>query len=264
MAKGLDGCNGLSALDVAINAAREAGEVIVQGLVADKDVKHKGRGNLLTKIDLASEKLIIDTLKKEFPHFGFLSEESYNEISTTEFTWVIDPLDGTNNFVFNVPFFCVSIALTRGQDILLGVIYDPVREELFVTEKGKGFTVNGMAAHVSGVTELSAGLIALDTGYDYERNRELMAHAVRLRENSHCMRILGSAALGLAYVACGRYTAYLHRFMYPWDIAAGLLMVEEAGGKATDWGNAPVTFNSDQIIATNGRVHDELLRLVSI
>ncbi len=256
------GNTGRTATEVAIEAAMAAGAMIAKNISIDKGVKHKGKGNLLTKIDLASEKLIIETLQTEFPSFGFLSEETHSDPSHTEYTWVIDPLDGTNNFVFNIPFFCVSIALVKGEDALLGVIYEPVRRELFVAEKGKGLFLNGARVHVSGVSELDDGLVAFDTGYNPERNRELLALAGRLRENSHCMRALGSLALGLAYVACGRITAYLHRFMYPWDIAAGLLMITEAGGSVSDWKGAPVALYSDQLIASNGKVHEQLMRLV--
>ena len=207
-------------------------------------------------------KSTIETLKREFPESGFLSEETHTSPSAKEYVWIIDPLDGTNNYVFGIPFYCVSIALTRGKDILLGVIYDPVHEELFLAEKGKGCFNNGRAASVSNIAALSDGVLGMDIGYHYERSSELLGIANILRESTHCMRVLGSSALALAYIACGRTTAYLHRFIYPWDIAAGLLMIEEAGGRITDWGNNSATFYSDQIVATNGRVHKELMALL--
>ena len=146
--------------------------------------------------------------------------------------------------------------------MILGVIYDPIRDEMFAAEKGQGFTVNGVAAQVTDYSKLSDGLLAFDAGYNYERNRELLAMAGSLRENSHCMRALGSMALALAYIACGRITAYLQRFVYPWDIAAGILMIAEAGGVTTDWNNSPARLSSDQIIASNGKVHRELIELL--
>ncbi len=253
-------------LNIAENAAREAGTFILNSIGTDKGIRYKGRGNLLTKIDLESERIIIDTLKSKYPEFGFLSEETHCSLlnlENTEYTWIIDPLDGTNNFVFGIPFFCVSIALAKGHDILIGVIYDPIHNEMFAAEKGKGLTLNKAYVKVSEIPALSEALLSLDTGYDYERNKELMRIAGHLRENTHCMRALGSMALALAYVACGRITAYIQRFMYPWDFAAGLLMISEAGGKVTDWNNNAISLHSDQLVATNGKVHKELMGLLN-
>lgn len=252
--------SGRSVLEVAILAAREAGNVLISHFRSDKEIKHKGKGNLVTEVDILSEKLILELLKEEYPDYSIISEESNSSVAASGYTWIVDPLDGTNNYVFGIPFFCVNIALVKDKDILLGITYDPVRDELFRTEKGRGAYLNDSAIHVSRESSLHASLVGLDLGYSYEQSRELLDITNKLWGQVHCLRIMGSASLGLAYVACGRITLYLHRYLYPWDIASGLLLIREAGGKVTDWQGRPASFQSKQIIASNQSLYREFMR----
>ena len=252
-------CSGKSALEIAIQSAEEAGKILLAHFRSEKEIRHKGKGNLVTEVDILSEKRIVELLKREYPDHNILSEESNSSTPVAGYTWIIDPLDGTNNYVFGIPFFCTSIALARDEDILLGVTYDPVRDELFRAEEGHGAYLNDSAVQVSREGSLGASLVGLDLGYSDDRGKELLAIAGGLRRQVHCLRIIGSASLGLAYVACGRITLYLHRFLHPWDIASGLLLIREAGGKVTDWQGKPATFQNDQIIASNHRLHQEFM-----
>ena len=252
--------SGRSVLEVAILVAREAGKVLISHFRSDKKIKHKGKGNLVTEVDILSEKLILELLKDEYPDYSIISEESNSSVAASGYTWIVDPLDGTNNYVFGIPFFCVNIALVKDKDILLGITYDPVRDELFRAEKGQGVYLNDSAIQVSRESSLHASLVGLDLGYSYEQSRELLDITNKLWGQVHCLRIMGSASLGLAYVACGRITLYLHRYLYPWDIASGLLLIREAGGKVTDWQGRPASFQSKQIIASNQSLYREFMR----
>ena len=247
---------------MAVQAAEEAGKILLAHFGSEKEVSHKGKGNLVTQVDILSEKCIVELLKREYPDHNILSEESNSSTPVAGYTWIIDPLDGTNNYVFGIPFFCTNIALVKDEDILLGVTYDPLRRELFRAERGQGAYLNDSAIHVSKESSLGACLVGLDLGYSDERGKELLDITSKLWGHVHCLRIMGSASLGLAYVACGRVNLYFHRFVYPWDIASGLLLTREAGGEVTDWEGKPATCQDEQIIASNRRLHRELtLRL---
>jgi len=250
--------SGRSALEVAVQAAEEAGKILVAHFRSEKEIRHKGKGNLVTQVDILSEKCIVELLKREYPDHSILSEESHSSTPVAGYTWIIDPLDGTNNYVFGISFFCTNIALAKDGDIVLGVTYDPLRKELFRAEKGQGAYLNDSAIHVSKESSLGASLVGLDLGYSDERGKELLDITSNLWGHVHCLRIMGSASLGLAYVACGRVNLYFHRFVYPWDIASGLLLIREAGGEVTDWEGKPATSQDEQIIASNRELHQEL------
>jgi len=251
--------SGRSALEVAAEAAREAGKILLAHFYSTKTIKHKGKGNLVTDADILSETAVLELLKNEYPRHNVLSEETYSTATVEGYTWIVDPLDGTNNYVYGIPFFCVTIALVKDDDILLGVTYDPIKDELFSVEKGQGAYLNGSAIQVSGESSLQSSLVGLDLGYHDERGKELIDITAKLWGQVHCLRIMGSAALGLAYVSCGRVSLYFHRWLYPWDIAAGLLLVREAGGKATDWHDNMAGFQTTQIIASNRKLHHEFV-----
>ncbi|MBL7209331.1 MAG: inositol monophosphatase [Dehalococcoidia bacterium] len=251
--------SGRSALEVATEAAREAGKILLAHFHSEKEVKHKSKSNLVTEVDVLSEKLIVELLQRDYPDYNILSEESNSTTPVAGYTWIVDPLDGTNNYVFGIPFFCVSIALVKDDDILLGVTYDPLRGELFRAEKGRGAYLNDSAIHVSKESSLQDSLVGLDLGYSYEQGSELLDITSKLWGQVHCLRIMGSASLGLAYVACGRVNLYFHRFVYPWDIAGGLLLIREAGGKITDWQGKRAACQSKQLIASNDRLHREFM-----
>jgi len=251
--------SGKSALDVAIQAAKGAGEILLFNFGSKKQVKHKSQGNLLSEADLLSEKFIIEFLTAEYPDCSILSEESNASAPITDCTWIVDPLDGTNNYVFGVPFFCVNVALVKGEDILLGVTYDPLRGELFRAEKGQGAYLNDLPIQVSKESSFKAAMIGFDLGYSREQGSEMLDAADKLWWHIHCMRLMGSSALGTAYVACGRISLYYHRFLFPWDIASGLLLVREAGGKVTDWQGNPASYRSREIVASNSKLHREFM-----
>lgn len=254
--------SGKSALDIATEAAKEAAKLLLSHFHTENEIKSKGRGNLVTEADILSEKALVRILKNEYPSYSILSEESAPPQLTTDYSWIIDPLDGTNNYVFGIPFFCINVALVRGEDILLGITYDPVREELFQAEKGKGAHVNGLPMSVSKKDSLQASLVGFDLGYDAGRGKEILDIINRLWPGVHSLRLMGSASLGLAYVACGRVDLYAHRYIYPWDIASGILLVREAGGVVTDWQGREVGITTQEIIVSNSRLHLEFMRLI--
>ncbi len=251
--------SGRTAFEIATEAAKEAGIVILEHFYSKKDITRKGKSNLVTEVDTSTEKLIIDRLKNEYPDYSILSEESNSSTSVHAYTWVVDPLDGTNNYVFGIPFFCTNIALVNNEDILLGITYDPVRDELFHSERGQGAYLNGSSIHVSNVSLLEDSLVGVDLGYNVEEGEKILDVIKKLWSQVHCLRLMGSAALSLAYVACGRISLYLHRYLYPWDIASGLLLVREANGEVVDWSWKPAGLQTEKIIASNGRLSRNLI-----
>ncbi len=251
--------SGKNALEIAISAARLAGDVLVANFGSARQVKFKGQGNLVTDADILSEKLILGLLRDEYPQWGIVSEESSASTPIVDYAWVVDPLDGTNNYAFGIPFFCVNIALVRNEDVLIGITYDPVRRELFHAVKGRGVYLNDSSIGVSKANSLQASVIALDLGYSHELGSEMLDVATKLWGRVHSMRLMGSASLGLAYVACGRLGLYFHRYVFPWDIVSGILLVREAGGQVTDWEGRPVRFRDTEIIASNAKLHREFL-----
>jgi myo-inositol-1(or 4)-monophosphatase len=252
--------SGKKALEVVSTAAKKAGDILLANFGSVKQVKHKSQGNLVTEADILSEKFIIDALRKEYPDFGVISEESQPSIATNSYTWIIDPLDGTNNYTFGVPFFCVNIALVRDEDILLGVTYDPVRRELFHAEVGRGAYLNESRIRVTGLGCLRECLIGLDLGYSQDRGKQMLDTVNRLWGRVHCIRLMGSSSLGLAYVACGRVSLYFHRYLFPWDIASGLLLVREAGGEVADWQGRQAFFQDTEVVASNLKLQREFLQ----
>jgi myo-inositol-1(or 4)-monophosphatase len=250
-------------MEVATHAAAEAGELLLERFAGEKRVDYKpGRANIVTDVDLLVEKLVIDILRSEYPDFGILSEESEALSGDAPYTWIIDPLDGTNNYTFGVPFFCVNIALTGGEEVLLGLTYDPVRNEMIGAERGKGAFLGDRRLSVSKKESVKTAFIGCDMGYDAQRGRQVLDAIMSLWPDIHGLRIMGSAALGLAYVASGRLDLYLQPHLSPWDVAAGILLVEEAGGSVTDWTGEPAGVHSQRVIAGNGVLQQEFSQLV--
>jgi len=250
-------------LDIATEAALVAGTVIHDYLGKLEDaITEKGRpGDLVTAADKAAEQLILSVLQRHFPQHAFLAEESgkLGDHNQDEFLWAIDPLDGTTNFTHQYPFFAVSIGLFIQGKPQVGVIYDPLHQELFRAASGLGATRNRRPIHVSSTTELSKSLLV--TGFAYDRretpdnNYAEFAHLTHLTQG---VRRSGSAALDLAYVACGRVDGYWERGLAPWDVTAGIILVEEAGGKITGYDGNIVQVESGRVLATNGHIHDRL------
>lgn len=253
--------SGRSALSVATEAVTEAGALLRARSQGDKQVTQKGRGNVVTDVDHASEELIIGRLLKEFPDFGILAEESGRHSSSSEYSWIIDPLDGTKNYAAGVPYYCVTLALARGSDVLVGVTFDPNRQELFRAERGGGAYLNDARLQVSARTTLQAALAGTDMGYDDTLGHYALKMWDAVWPGVQGMRIMGSSALGLAYTAAGRMDIYVHHSLYPWDIAAAVLMVQESGGLVTNRNGAPIDIQRDtSVIAANPAIVQDFLK----
>jgi myo-inositol-1(or 4)-monophosphatase len=252
--------------------AREAGARLREFLAQGVETEYKGDVDLVTVADRTVEKLIRTRLGEVFPDHGIYGEEGTRERLDQQYRWYVDPLDGTTNFAHGIPHFCVSMGLEKRlpnlapeQDgtIVAGVIYNPMLDELFTAERGKGARLNGRSIHVSAVPDLGESLVA--TGFPSRKRHANpnvhFYHEFTLR--SHGVRRAGSAALDLAYVACGRFEAFWEFHLNPWDTSAGSLLVEESGGRITDFSGGPFQLNSREVLASNGRLHDELIGMFS-
>ncbi len=226
--------SGRSALEVSIDAAQRAGQVIRERFLTEKEIRFKGRADIVTDVDLAAERVILDLVQAEYPHFSILSEES-NPIETgSPYTWVIDPIDGTRNFAEGIPHFCVVVALAQGGDLAVGVTYDPIKEETFTAELGRGAFLNGASIAVSERQEIAQCLLGFDLGYVDQKAGTALDMVRSLWPGFQTMRLMGSSALGMAYAAAGRLDLYFHHSLSPWDSASGLLLAREAGGNVVD------------------------------
>ena len=252
--------------------AEEAGARLREFLAQGVETEYKGDVDLVTVADRTAEKLIKDRLGVAFPEHGVFGEEGTRERLEAEFRWYVDPLDGTTNFAHGLPQFCVSMGLEQrpvgtkpDEDgtLVAAVIYDPMRDELFTAERGRGAWLNGKPMHVSHTPELAEALLA--TGFPSQKRHDSpnvhFYHEFTLR--SHGLRRAGSAALDLACVASGRMDAFWEFNLNPWDTAAGILLVEEAGGRVTDFSGGNFKLDSREVLASNGLIHGELVALFS-
>lgn len=241
--------------------ARQAGALLMRFFERRIGFEYKGDVDLVTEADRASEKLIVAAIQQRWPTHNIVGEEGTRTNHTSEYRWYVDPLDGTTNFAHGFPVFCVSMALERNGELLAGVLYDPTRDEVFAAEKGSGATLNGKPIQVSKTPQISESI--LGTGFpSHKRHKNPnihFYHQVTLR--SHGVRRPGSAALDLANVASGRYDGFWEFNLNPWDTAAGVLIVQEAGGRVTRFDGSPFQIDSKEVVATNGLIHDELLGL---
>jgi myo-inositol-1(or 4)-monophosphatase len=225
-----------SELESALLAAMKASEVLRAGLGAEHEITYKGEVDFVTEVDKEAERVIREELLGTFPTHGMLAEEGGELAAEEDARWIVDPLDGTTNYTHGLPIFCVSVALERAAEgVVLGVVHDPMREETFVAERGRGATLNGRPISVSDTDEPIRALIATDFPYDRERMPQVLELFGRFSALSRGMRRLGAAALDLCYVAAGRLDGYYMRGVRPWDLAAGSLIVREAGGKLSDY-----------------------------
>ena len=217
----------------------------------------------MTEADRASEKLVVERLRSHFPQHSIVAEEGGGHESTSEYRWYVDPLDGTTNFAHGYPCFCVSMALAQKNELLAGVIYNPVHEELFTAARGEGAMFNGKRIHCSKITAMKNSLLC--TGFpNHKRHEHPNIHYYwDFTLRSHGVRRDGSAALDLAYVACGRFDGFWEFGLNPWDTAAGVLLVEEAGGKITDLQGRPYVPGGKSILASNGFIHEEMAQLAA-
>jgi myo-inositol-1(or 4)-monophosphatase len=243
--------------------AREAGTLLREGYGRVRDIQFKGAIDLVTEYDHRSEELILSRLRAAYPAHRLYAEESGRITSESEYEWLIDPLDGTVNFAHGVPCFAVSLALTHRGQLQVGVVYDPLRDELFSAEAGGGATLNGQPISVSGESELERSL--LTTGFPYDVRTSPVnnfAEFIAFQKSSRGVRRPGSAALDCCYVACGRFDGYWEYKMKPYDIGAGALLVREAGGRVTTVTGAPDFLGAPSILVSNGRIHEQMLAVL--
>lgn len=256
-----------AARDVAISAARDAGAILRDRLKRARTIDFKGTVDLVTDADRASEELIAARIRQAFPTHRLLGEEGARGAgqdghAVPEYGWVVDPLDGTTNYAHGYPHFAVSIALEHRGLVLLGVVYDPMRDELFVAERGRGATLNGEPIRVSSTDQLIRSLLATGFPYDIEQRAETSAIWDIFLNATQGTRRDGAAALNLCYVAAGRLDGFWERPLQPWDIAAGGLMVLEAGGTATTYDDEPFDPYRREAVASNGHIHAAMLGVV--
>ncbi len=243
----------------ALAAAHEAGALLMDRLGNARVVKMKGAIDLVTEADLGAEKIILDRIARAFPDHAILAEEKGAKPGASPYTWIVDPLDGTTNYSHGVPLFAISMALARDTEILFGLVHNPATGELFMAEKGGGAFLNGRPIRVSGQAEISRSLLV--TGFPYNLASmmdELMSRFTRCLAAAQGVRRLGSAALDLCFVAAGRFDGFWEQNLHPWDTAAGLIIVEEAGGRVTTFDRKPFTPDKKEILATNGLIHEML------
>jgi len=248
------------ALEVAIQAAKEAGALLRAGLHAQKGASCKShRHDPVTLFDRRAEGTILARIEEAFPDHGFLSEEGTAKKRRSPYCWVIDPLDGTNNFLRNYPQFAISVALQHEQTSVVGCIYDPLREELFTAIRSSGAFLNGERMQVSSQASLDGAL--LGAGFSSRPQRAMITHATLklLIPRARAIRAAGSACLDLAYVAAGRLDATWYISLSSWDVAAGILLIEEAGGRVSDLAGNPLIDPETGILATNRRIHNDML-----
>jgi len=244
-------------------AARHAGQYLLEKFHTDFTVRHKGAINLVTEVDVAAEEMITERLRKAFPDHAILAEENNPTTGRGYYTWIIDPLDGTTSYAHGFPFFSVSIGLEIDGRVEFGVVFDPVRDELFTARRGAGAFCNGDRLSTSAVESLGAGLLA--TGFPYDirtSNRNNLANFCAFALNAQGLRRTGSAALDMCYVAAGRLDGFWESKLNPWDCAAGFLMVTEAGGLITDYSGQPTTIYDAEVVASNGRIHDQMIAVL--
>ncbi len=248
-------------LEVALSAAGRAGEVLRSGFGAEHAITYKGAVDLVTEVDEEAERVIREELLGAFPTHGMLAEEGGGKEGEEDTRWIVDPLDGTTNYAHGLPVFAVSIALERDGEVVLGVVHDPIRDETFVAERGDGATLNGEPIRVSETEEPIRGLIATGLPYDRERMPEALELFGRFAALSRGMRRLGAAALDLCYVACGRLDGYYEQGIWPWDVAAGSLILTEAGGKVTNYRGDALDLAGREVVASNTLLHPAMIEL---
>ena len=253
--------NVTSELEAALSAAKQAGEVLRAGFGAEHAISYKGEVDLVTEVDKEAEQVIRKELLGTFPTYGMLAEEGGELAGEQDARWIVDPLDGTTNYAHGLAIFCVSIALEMAGEVVLGVVHDPMGKETFVAEQGRGATLNGEPIKVSNTGELIHALIATGFPYDRAEMPEALELFGRLAATTRGMRRLGSTALDLCYVASGRLDGYYERGIWPWDLAAGSVILKEAGGRLTNYRGDVLDLAGREIVASNGRLHPALIGL---
>ena len=254
-------------LNFAIQTARDAGAILSDRLGRVLQVSNKGDIDLVTEADLASEKLIIERIKSHYPRHAILAEESGDThviAGASDWKWIVDPLDGTTNYAHGYPCFCVSIALERAGAIEIAVIYDPTRDELFAAERGQGATLNDRRIRVSDVEELNSAMLCTGFPYNVRERPDFARDFANFTMESQAVRRDGSAAIDLAYIACGRFDGFWEDGLRAWDVAAGVLLIEEAGGRVSDFNGRALDIYTPKVLASNGLVHDAMMKVLGM
>ncbi len=250
--------------DTALEVAKEAGQFLGKNLgrVIEADRK-SSRIDLVTQYDKKSEAMIVDIIRDRWPDHAILAEESVSQEKSSPYKWIIDPLDGTTNYAHGYPVFSVSVALQYQEEIIVGVVYDPVREEIFQATRDKKVTLNGNKIRVSEKDSLGDSLLATGFPYDLGRMDKNLKFFGKFAHKAQGLRRAGSAALDLSYVACGRLDGFWEFDLHPWDLAAGSLVVEMAGGKLSNFQGKKFSVYHGQVLATNGRIHESMVEVLN-
>ncbi|HID38038.1 MAG TPA: inositol monophosphatase [Calditrichaeota bacterium] len=249
-------------ITVAKSAAQAAGKILIEnyGKLSPHAIRQKAANDFISFVDEQSEDKIISIIKETYPAHSFLAEESGLQQHSDTYQWIIDPLDGTTNYIHQIPVFAVSIGLKLKDELILGVIYNPVSNEMFWAEKGKGAFLNDSPIQVTNKDDISRCLIA--TGFPFKAKQHLPAYLEAFAEiflSCRGMRRMGAAAIDLAYVAAGRFDGFWEFGLSPWDVAAGAVIIREAGGMVSDFWNKPFFLHNNYIVASNGNIHKDLL-----
>ncbi len=250
---------------VAEAAVREAGLYLKSNLHRRAEASHKGEVDLVTEFDMGAQDILAGRLGGAFPSHGILAEEGLSRPGRSEYRWILDPLDGTTNYAHTFPVFTVSAALERDGRMELGLVYDPMREEMFSARRGGGAFLNGRRVRVSEVGDLGKSLLATGFPYDIRTSPvNNLDHWQRFLLRAQAVRRCGSAAMDLCYVACGRFDGFWELKLKPWDVAAGALIVEEAGGRVTDFRGGELRLDAAETLASNGLIHGDMLEVLGL
>ena len=255
----------LSYLEVAKKTAREAGALLMERLGSVREYEYKYKNSMVTKVDVESEKLIVEMLRSHFPDHGMFGEELGETDSESDFRWIIDPVDGTTNYLHAYPYFSVSIGLELSGELQAGVVYDPFKDEMFSAERGGGAHLNGKPISPSRVESLGESLVV--TGFTHQEQWMLeqgIEHLVNFMRRTQGFRRDGSAALDLCHVAAGRTDGFWEIGLHAWDIAAGVLILREAGGVATDFSGGALDIYGVEMLASNGRIHEQMVEVLGL
>jgi myo-inositol-1(or 4)-monophosphatase len=251
-------------LELAASIARQVGSLQRERFADPRVIETKSSTiDLVTDVDRASDQLVLECISSQRPDDAILIEETGEHEGGSGLRWIVDPLDGTTNYAHGFPHYAVSIGVERDGVLEVGVIYDPMKDELFSARRGAGAFLNGKPIAVSRVTELERALLATGFAYDVHKAAiDNLEYFARFIKRAQAVRRAGSAALDLAYVACGRFDGFWELELHPWDVAAGLVLVEEAGGQTSDLAGGPVPRSGDRCVASNGHLHDHLLEVL--
>ncbi len=252
------------ALSFACGLTCRVGDFVYRSAHKKKRISYKGAVDLVTQFDRRSQDMIVRALRKKYPAHGILSEENVRRKSTAVYKWIIDPLDGTTNFAHGLPIWALSVALEYEGIIVLGIVYDPTRKEMFHALKGGGAFLNKQRIHVSRVKKLDTALLVTGFPYDIRKStKNNLDHFSNFAVRAQAVRRLGSAALDLCYTACGRFDGYWEIKLSPWDQAAGSMIIKEAGGTITDFQNREFDIYGDEVLGTNGHIHHQMLKILN-